>query len=262
SKSKTLVDGNNGYIGIKAAVNPTQAERTAKLKISNTAKPTEVYKTITITQKAGTAAAPAITVDETPLAFTAIETATDTKTINVALGDPTNTWTAALVGTGFELGGSYTTVTGDGSFTVAPDAANDTYKAKTASITVTEAGGSTTKTIAVSQPAGKTVPSFGTATGSVAVDGTGLDISTIVVSGDVENTSNWTVSVVDGSDGTSPVTWVTATLDSTSQLTVSMAGDGSEVNGTGAERTAVIKLVNTTDNTVVSNTITVTQAGS
>ncbi|WP_455628825.1 BACON domain-containing protein, partial [Parabacteroides chinchillae] len=47
SKSKTLVDGNNGYIGIKAAVNPTQAERTAKLKISNTAKPTEVYKTIT-----------------------------------------------------------------------------------------------------------------------------------------------------------------------------------------------------------------------
>ncbi|SEG27540.1 Putative binding domain-containing protein, N-terminal [Parabacteroides chinchillae] len=262
SKSKTLVDGNNGYFGITAATNSTTTPRTAVLKVANTTKPTEVYKTITITQKAGTAAAPAITVDETPLAFTATETAMDTKTISVVLGDPANTWTAALAGTGFSLGGSYIAVTGNGDFTVAPDAANDTYKAKTASITVTESAGSTTKTIAVSQPAGKTVPSFATTTGSVAVDGTGLDISTIVVSGDVENISDWTVSVVDGSDNVTPVTWLTATLDSTSQLAVSMASGGDEVNSTGAERTAVIKLVNTTDNTVVSNTITVTQAGS
>lgn len=260
SKAQTLVDGNNGYIGISAAANNTTSPRTAVLKIANTTKPTEVYKTITITQKAGTAAVAAISVDQSSLSFTAAETSTNTKTIAVTLGDQTNTWTAALTGAGFSLGGSYTTVTGNGDFTVAPDAANETYKAISATITVTESATSEAKTITVSQPAGKTVPSFATETGSVAVDGTGLDISTITINGDIDNTSDWTVSVVDEADAT--VTWLTATLTSATELTVAMASDGSETNSTGAERKAIIKLTNNTDGTVVSsNVITITQAG-
>ncbi|WP_455627648.1 BACON domain-containing protein, partial [Parabacteroides chinchillae] len=254
SKSKTLVDGNNGYIGIKAAVNPTQAERTAKLKISNTAKPTEVYKTITITQKAGTA--PSVSVDATTADFTAAETSTDAKTINVTC---VNAWTAALSGTdaaSFTLTPS--TGSGNTSFTIAPNAANAGFSALSATVTVTDDVTGNAATITVSQAAAARTLELDATSVDVVVDGTSVTPSVINVT--TNDAGNWEVAIVD--DATTGVPdWVTATAD-TSAGTVTVAViDALKDNTGGTARTATVTVSNKTDSSV-KKTFTITQPNS
>lgn len=247
--------GNGAFKIAPAAANTTNAAKTATVVLTNTTKNDK--KEIAVKQLG--LSLPDITVDETALSFLQTDEAANTQTIAVALGNPANTWSAALTeGTAFTLGGNVADVTGDGSFTVAPNAANATYKAVADVITVTEAAGSATKTIAVSQ-AGLTAPTFAVTDGAVASDGTGLTPTTFAVSGDVVAEANWTVEVMDAADGGNPVAWVTASLTSAAELTVAMATDGTEANA-DVERKAYIKLVNTTDGTVVSNPIVITQA--
>ena len=257
SKSKTLVDGNNGYFGITAGTNNTTTPRTAVLKVANTTKPTEVYKTITITQKAGTAVVvPAITVDETPLSFTAAETSTDAKTINVTC---VNAWTAALSGTdaaSFTLTPS--TGSGNTSFTIAPNAANAGFSALSATVTVTDDVTGNAATITVSQAAAARTLELDATSVDVVVDGTSVTPSVINVT--TNDAGNWEVAIVDDATTSAP-DWVTATAD-TSAGTVTVAViDALKDNTGGSARTATVTVSNKTDSSV-KKTFTITQPNS
>ena len=161
-----------------------------------------------------------------------------------------------------------TWLTQEGGITLVPDSKNGSFYLKAAVNTAVDAVERTAivrientqdntiyQEIEFTQAAAPvTKPSLNNASLTVDNDGQNLSASTITISSGVADASEWEI------ENDASNTWVSATLDDTTTITVTMASDGTEDNSTGTERVATIKLKNKAHPDVYVE-FTITQVG-